>query len=101
MIYVVICQGCKEEFIRETGSVGKEWIYIYRQHIRQLQYQQLAVEEHFCTSKDGKFHMFTFFKILQENKSVRKSYDDYFIHDFKLFLNKKSQVAKPLKVAGS
>ena len=90
LIYVVICQGSKEEYIGETGCLVKERINIYRQHIRQLQYQQLAVEEHLRIFGDGKFHMFTFFKILQENKSLRKSYEDYFIDKFKPLLNKKT-----------
>ena len=73
LIYIVICQGCKEEYIGETGCLEKRRINIYRQHIIQLQYQQLAVEEHLRTCGGRKFHMFPFLKILQENKSLRKS----------------------------
>ena len=65
-------------------------INIYRQHIRQLQYQQLVVEENLRTCGCGKFHIFPFFKIIQENKSLRKSYEDYFIDKFKPLLNKKT-----------
>ena len=90
LIYVVIYQGCKEENIGETGSLVKEQINIYRQNIRQVQYQQLAILEHLHTSGDGKFHVFPFFMILQENKSLRKSYEDYFICKFKPLLNKKT-----------
>ena len=90
LIYVVICQGCKEEYTGETGCLVKERINIYRQHIRHPQYQQLAVEEHLRTCGDGKFHMFSFFKIIQENKSLRKSYEDFLIDKFKLLLNKKT-----------
>ena len=46
LIHVFTCQGCKEEYTGETGCIVKERINIYRQHIRQPQYQQLAVEEH-------------------------------------------------------
>ena len=28
LIYVIICQGCKEEYIGETGCLVKEWINI-------------------------------------------------------------------------
>ena len=77
----------------------KERINIYRQHIRQLQYQQSAVEEHLRTCGDGKFHMFPFFKTFQENKSLRKSYEDYLIDKFKPLLNKKTSVAKLPKIA--
>ena len=66
--YVFICQGCKEEYIGESGCLVKERISIYRQLIRQLQYQQLAVEEDLCTCGDGKFHLFPFFNICQENE---------------------------------
>ena len=76
LIYVAICQGCKEEYIGETGCLVNERINIYRLLIRQPQYQQLAVEEYLRTCGDGKFHMFPVFKILQENKSLRKSYED-------------------------
>ena len=65
-----------------------ERINIYRQHTRQPQYQQLAAEEHLCTCGDGKFHMFSFFKIIQENKSLRKSCGDYFIDKLKPLFNK-------------
>ena len=40
-----------------------------------------------------------FFKIRQESKSLRKSYEGYFIDKFKLLLNKKTYVAKPPEVA--
>ena len=39
-----ICQGCKEEDIGETGCAVKEQINFYT-HIRQLQHQQLAIED--------------------------------------------------------
>ena len=76
----------KEKYIGETGFLVKEQINIYRQYIRQSQYQQMA--EHLRTCGDGKFHMFPFFKIIQENKSLRKSYEDYFIDKFKPLLNR-------------
>ena len=68
LIYVVTCQACKEEYIGETGCLVKQQINIYRQHIRQQQYQQLPVEKHLPTCGDGKFHTFPFFKIIQVNK---------------------------------
>ena len=83
----------------------KEQINIYRQHIRKPQFQQLAVEDHLRTCEDGKFYMFPSFEIIQENKSLRKSYEDCFIDKFKSFLNKNTskspKVAKSSKVAGS
>ena len=94
-------EGAKEEYVGETGCLVKVRANFYRQLIRQLQYQQLAVEEHLRAGGDGEFHVFTFFKILQENKSPRNSYEDYFKAEFKLLPNKKTSVGKPPKVAGS
>ena len=91
LIYVVTFQGCKEEYAGETGCLVKETINIYRQHTTQPQYQQLAVQEHLRTCGDGKFDMFHIFKILQENKLLRKSYEDYSIDKFKSLFNKKSR----------
>ena len=68
----------------------KERIRICKQHIRQQQYQQLAVEEHLRTCGDGKFHMFHFFKILQTNKPLRGFYEGYFKDKFKALVNKKT-----------
>ena len=87
LIYVVISQGWKEDYIGETGCLVKERINIYRQHIRYPPYQKLAVEQHLSTCGDGKFYMFRFFKIIQENKSLRKSYQNYLIGKFKPLLN--------------
>ena len=98
LTYVVICQGCKKEYIGETGFLLKERINVYRQHIRQPQSRQLSIEEHLRICGDGKLHMFPFFKIVQENKTLRKSYEDYFIDKFKPLLNKKASLAKLTKV---
>ena len=99
LIFVIICQGCKEEYIGETACQVKEQRSIYRQHIRKPQYHQLEVEEHLRTCGDAKFHIFQFFKICQENKSLIKPYEDSFIYKFKSLLNKKTLVEKPPKVA--
>ena len=87
LIYVVICQGCQEEYIGETGCLVKERISVYRQHIRQSKYQQIKVEEHFRVCSSGEFQMFPFLQIKQENKLLRKAYEDYFIDRFKPLLN--------------
>ena len=36
LIYVVICSGCKEEYIGQTQTMLKEILNTYRQHIRTL-----------------------------------------------------------------
>ena len=82
-------KDAKEEYIGETSCLVKEQINIDRQHIRQPQYQQLLVEEHLRTVQTESL-MFFCFKILQENKSLKKFDEDYFIDKLKLLLNKKN-----------
>ena len=91
LIYVVIFQGCKEEYlsIDQTGCLGKQRISVYRQHIKQPQYQEIKVEEHLCLCSSGEFRMFPFLQTMQENKFLRKAYEYYLIDRFKTLLNQK------------
>ena len=73
---------------RSNGLCSESPKNIYRQHIKQPQYQQLAIEKYLRTCGDQKFHMFPFFKILQEDKSLRKPYEELFIEKFLHFLDK-------------
>ena len=86
LIYVVICSTCNEEYIGETGE-GKtrvrDRVRVYRQHIRQPQYQQLKCEEHFRTCGKGQFKIFPFFKLHSQNKYLREQYEKYFRDKFK------------------
>ena len=71
LVYVVICSTSNEEHIGETGE-GKisvrDRVRVYRQHIRQTQYQQLKCEEHFRPCGKGEFKIFPFFKLHSQNK---------------------------------
>ena len=89
LIHVIICRECQEEYIGETGCLVKERISVYRQHIRQSQYQQIKVEQHLRFCSGGEFQMFPFLQIKQENKLLTKAYEDYFIERFKPLLNQK------------
>ena len=80
----------QRKIYRRNGLSSERESKYLQTTIRQPQYQQLAVKEHLRTCGDGKFHMFSFFKISQENKSLRKSCEDYFIDKFKPLLNKKT-----------
>ena len=47
---MVICSKCNEDYIRETGkwkTMVRDKVRVYRQQIRQVQYQQLKCEEYF------------------------------------------------------
>ena len=89
LIYVVICSGCKEEYIGQTETMLKERLNTYRQHIRQPELQQIDVEGHIRTCGGGNFKIMPFFTIREDNKILRESYETYFIEKFKPALNKR------------
>ena len=61
LIYFVFRDKCKEEYVGETRE-GKtklrDRIRVYRQHMRQPQYQQLKVKGHLRICGKGKFQLF-------------------------------------------
>ena len=61
LMYVVICSGCKEEYI----------------------------EGHIRTCSGGNFKIKPFFAIREDNKILREPYETYFIEKFKPALNKR------------
>ena len=87
----------KEENTEETGCLVKEWrrcrVKIQVQHVRECIY--LPVDKHLRNCWDRKFYMTLFWRSFL---SKWKSDEDYFIDKLKC-PNKKTWVAKPLKVA--
>ena len=62
LLYVLICDTYKEEYIGETGE-GKtklrDRVRVYCQHIQQPQYQLLKVEGHLKVCGNGEFQIFS------------------------------------------
>ena len=75
LIYVVICDTCKEEYIGETGE-GKaklrDRFRVYHQHIRQPQYKQLKVEGHLRVCGNGEFWIFSLLQMRSQAKIQNK-----------------------------
>ena len=90
-LYVVIFGTCKEEYIGETGE-GKtklrDRVRVYRQHIRQPQYQQLKVEGHLRVCGNGEFRIFPLLQMRSQDTNLRRSYETRFQQKFKTKLNK-------------
>ena len=56
LFYIIICPTCHEEYIGKTGNSKTKFrhrVQVYRQHIRQPEYQKLKVEEHLRTCGKG------------------------------------------------
>ena len=76
LIYVLICSGCNGEYIGETGinkQKLKDRVRVYRQHIRQPEYQQLKVEGHLKNCSNGGFMIFPFLQMRSWDKELRRS----------------------------
>ena len=76
LIYVLICSGYNGEYIGETGinkQKLKDRVRVYRQHIRQPEYQQLKVEEHLKNCSNGEFMIFPFLQMRSWDKELRRS----------------------------
>ena len=89
LTYLIICSGCKKEYIGQTGGQLKERISIYRQHIRQPEYEKIEFERHLRTFAKGIFKIFPFFKMKENNKILRECYEYHFIKKFKPELNRR------------
>ena len=91
LTYVVICGTCKGEYIGETvegKTKPRDRVRVYRQHIRQPQYQQLKVEGHLRVRSNGKFRIFSLLQMRSQDANLRRSYETKFQQKFKTKLNK-------------
>ena len=75
LIYVVICQICKEEYIGETrigNSKLRDRVRICKQHIQQPKHEKLKAEKHLRTCGKGNFTIFLFLQ-LHSNDTAQSS----------------------------
>ena len=90
LIYVLICDGCGEEYIGETGegvTKLRDRVRVYRQHIWDKQYQMLDVEGHVRCCGKGGFKIFPFLQMKSQDAALRKSFEKKFQLQFKCSLN--------------
>ena len=90
LLYIAICPTCGEEYTGETG-VGKtklrDRVRVYRQHIRQPEYQKPKVEEHLRTCGEGTFKIFPLLQMRSSEIDLRRSYERNFMKKYKTKLN--------------
>ena len=87
LIYVIICDTCKEEYIGETGerkTKPRDRVRVYRQHIRQPHYQDYR---HLRVCGNGKFRIFPLLQMPSQDTNLRQSYETKFQQKFKTNLN--------------
>ena len=74
LIYVVICDTCKEEYIRETGE-GK------------TKDNQIVSSTHLRVCGNGEFWIFPLLQMPSKDTNLRQSYETRFQQKFKTKLN--------------
>ena len=91
LIYVIICDTCKAEYIEETAE-GKtklgDRVRVSNQHIRQPHYQQLKVKGHLRVCRNGKFRIFPLLQMHSQDTHLRRSYETKLQQKFKTKLDK-------------
>ena len=90
LLYIIICLTCGEEYTGETG-VGKiklrDRVRVYRQYIRQPEYQKLKVGEHLRTCGKGTFKIFPLLQMRSSEIDLPRSYERNFMKKYKTKLN--------------
>ena len=84
IIYVLICSGCLEEYIAETG-VGM--VRVHRQNIKQLEHQKLKVEEDIRICGGGSFKIFPFLQMRLNDTNLGRAYERKFQREHKTKLS--------------
>ena len=89
VIYVMVCNGCKEYYIGQSGDKLRNRRTVHAQQIRDPSTRQLPVSTHIdnCCKSEPKFSMFPFYKMKTETPSARVVKEKYFIKCFKPILN--------------
>ena len=90
LLYIIICPTGGEEYTGETG-LGKtklrDCVRVYRQHIRQPEYQILKVEEHLRKCGKSTFKIFSLLQMWSSEIDLCSSYERNFMKKYRTKLN--------------
>ena len=94
LIYILLCNGCQEIYVGETGDLLRTRINVHRQHISHCENAPLRVSSHINACGRGenilnKFSVLPIFKISPyvHNPNFRKEKENHFIQLLKPKLN--------------
>ena len=89
VLYVLICNGCKEYYIGQTCDKLRNRKSVHVQHIRDPSTRQMPVSKHIdnCCETQPNFSIFLFYKFQTDDVSVRLAKERYFIDMFSPKLN--------------
>ena len=86
VIYCATCPTCNDFYIGQTGRL-LDRVRVHKQQIRDPSIRNTPCSKHFDECGKGKFKIFPFYKIKNNDENLRKAKEDYFIELFKPSLN--------------
>jgi hypothetical protein len=89
VIYVLVCNGCKEFYIGQTGDKLRNRRTVHEQQMRDPSVRQMPLSAHLdqCSKTEPKFYIFPFYKLHNDSVSARLCKEKYFISVFQPKLN--------------
>ena len=72
LIYLLMCTGCREEYLGETGCTIAERTNLHRSQIKIETYRKLKVSKHVHNCSNGQFKIFPFHKCSQQSHIYRE-----------------------------
>ena len=89
VLYVLVCNGCRDFYIGQTGDKLRNRRTVHDQQIRDPLTRQMPMSGHLdkCSKSNPKFGIFPFYKFHNDCLSARLSKERYFIEVFKPPLN--------------
>ena len=92
LIYVIRCNGCKKDYIGQTGNTLRKRFTVHRQQIRHKEIRMINVNEHLdlCVSnKSPKYYVFPFYQCDDQfTEEMRINKENMFIQKYKPSLNR-------------
>ena len=88
VLYAIICDGCKEIYIGQTGDVLRSRVRVHRQQINDPSVRMLPVSGHLEKCGKKQFKILPFYKFQEDDVTNRTVMEKHFINIFKPGLNK-------------
>ena len=81
VIYVLLCNGCKEFYIGQTGDKLRNRRTVHEQQMRDPSVRQMPLSTYLdqCSKSEPKFSIFPFYKMHNNDVSARLCKEKYFI----------------------
>jgi hypothetical protein len=89
VIYVLVCTGCNQIYIGQTGDMLRHRRTVHEQQMRDPSTRQMPLSKHLdeCSKSEPKFKIFPFYKLFTNSVSARLAKEEHFINVFQPQLN--------------